>query len=56
MAADMLSERGVHVDVFEAMPSVGRKFLMAGKSGLNVSKVEPIDNFVVRYPSAWAWY
>ena len=52
MAADMLSERGVHVDVFEAMPSVGRKFLMAGKSGLNVSKVEPIDDFVVRYPSA----
>ena len=41
MAADVISEAGHAVTVAEAMPSVGRKFLMAGKSGLNLTKVEP---------------
>ena len=38
MAADVLSREGVSVTVYDAMPSVGRKFLMAGKSGLNMTK------------------
>ena len=38
MAADVLSASGHQVTVCDAMPSVGRKFLMAGKSGLNLTK------------------
>lgn len=41
MAADVLSQGGVRVIVADAMPTVGRKFLMAGKSGLNLTKVDP---------------
>jgi hypothetical protein len=37
MAAEQLAAAGVRVDVFDAMPSVGRKFLLAGKGGLNRS-------------------
>lgn len=40
--------------VFEAKPSVGRKFLMAGKSGLNITNAEPFDRFVDRYASGSA--
>lgn len=40
MAAEVLAESGVRVTVTDAMPSVARKFLMAGKSGLNITKVE----------------
>jgi uncharacterized flavoprotein (TIGR03862 family) len=43
MAADVLATRGVQVTLCEAKPSVGRKFLMAGKSGLNLTKDEPLD-------------
>ena len=46
MAADVLSGAGVKVTVADRMPSVGRKFLMAGKSGLNLTKSEPIADFV----------
>ena len=49
MAADVLSTAGQDVTVCEAMPSVGRKFLMAGKSGLNLTKDEPIDAFVSQF-------
>lgn len=49
MAAEVISAQGIHVDVYEAMPSVGRKFLMAGKSGLNITHSEPFDRFVSRY-------
>jgi uncharacterized flavoprotein (TIGR03862 family) len=49
MAAEMLSETGVGVDVYEAMPSAGRKFLMAGKSGLNISHTGSSHDFLVRY-------
>lgn len=49
MAADVLSTAGHDVTVCDAMPSVGRKFLMAGKSGLNLTKDEPIDAFVAQY-------
>jgi uncharacterized flavoprotein (TIGR03862 family) len=49
MAADVLSQAGHTVTVCDAMPSVGRKFLMAGKSGLNLTKDEPIDAFIARF-------
>ncbi len=51
MAAQVLSEAGVQVDVFDAMPSVGRKFLLAGRGGLNLTHSEPYDAFVSRYGS-----
>jgi hypothetical protein len=45
MAADVLSAAGMSVDVYESKPSVGRKFLMAGKGGgLNITHSEPIDD------------
>jgi uncharacterized flavoprotein (TIGR03862 family) len=49
MAAEVLSAGGVSVDLYDAMPSVGRKFLMAGKGGLNISHTEPLDGFLSRY-------
>jgi hypothetical protein len=49
MAAEVVSARGVKVDVYDSMPSVGRKFLMAGKSGLNITHSDPFDVFVSRY-------
>lgn len=49
MAAEMLSAAGVHVHVYDAMPSVGRKFLLAGLGGLNLTHAEPFDNFITRY-------
>lgn len=51
MAADVLSCAGVEVAVFDAMPSAGRKFLLAGKGGLNLTHAEPTDRFVSRYGS-----
>ena len=52
MAAEVLSAAGVAVHVFDAMPSVGRKFLLAGKGGLNLTHAEPFDRFVTRYGAA----
>ena len=49
MAAERLSEAGVQVDVFDAMPSVGRKFLMAGRGGLNLTHSEPAEPFLARF-------
>lgn len=49
MAAEIISAQGIHVDVYDAMPSLGRKFLMAGKSGLNITHSDPFDVFVTRY-------
>lgn len=54
MAAEALTERGIAVDLFDAMPSLGRKFLMAGKSGLNLTHAEPFEDFVSRYGAARA--
>ena len=51
MAAQTLAERGFGVDVYDAMPSMGRKFLMAGKSGLNITHGEDADSFLLRYMS-----
>lgn len=49
MAAEVVSAHGVKVDVYDAMPSLGRKFLMAGKSGLNITHSDPFEVFVERY-------
>jgi len=49
MAADALCARGIAVDLFDAMPSLGRKFLMAGKSGLNLTYAEPFEVFMRRF-------
>ncbi|MCP4821167.1 MAG: TIGR03862 family flavoprotein [Shimia sp.] len=52
MAADVMSAAGLSVVVAEAKPSVGRKFLMAGKSGLNLTKDEPFERFLSAYDEA----
>jgi len=49
MAAEVLSSAGVAVQLFDAMPSIGRKFLLAGKGGLNLTHAEPADLFAARY-------
>ena len=49
MAAEVLSQAGVGVDVYDAMPTVGRKFLMAGKGGLNITHSELLETFLDRY-------
>ncbi len=51
MAAEVLSHAGLKVDLYDAMPSVGRKFLMAGKGGMNITHSEPYDKFLSRYGS-----
>lgn len=52
MAAEVLACAGVDVTVFDAMPSVGRKFLLAGRGGLNLTHSEPFHHFVSRYGAA----
>ncbi|WP_114394512.1 TIGR03862 family flavoprotein [Oleisolibacter albus] len=52
MAAEILSAAGRGVDVYEALPSAGRKFLMAGRGGLNITHSEPLDRFLSRYGAA----
>lgn len=54
MAAEMLAEAGVRVQVFDAMPSVARKFLLAGVGGMNITHAEDYDTFVTRYGKAQA--
>lgn len=49
MAAEVLSAAGVSVEVFDAMPSVGRKFLLAGVGGMNITHSEPAEPFLSRY-------
>jgi len=49
MAAETLALRGIAVDVYDAMPSVGRKFLMAGKGGMNLTHSEDSVSFMTRY-------
>ena len=52
MAAEVLSGAGLAVTVYERMPSVGRKFLMAGRGGLNLTHSEDADRFLPRYGAA----
>ena len=49
MAAEVLSQYDYEIDVFEQKPSAARKFLMAGKTGLNISHAEPVETFVQSY-------
>jgi uncharacterized flavoprotein (TIGR03862 family) len=49
MAAEVLSRGGVAVHLFDAMPSVGRKFLLAGKGGMNLTHGEALAPFISRY-------
>lgn len=49
MAAEALAQAGLAVELFDAMPSVGRKFLLAGVGGMNITHSEPYPAFVGRY-------
>jgi len=49
MAAEVLAQSGVAAHLFDAMPSVGRKFLLAGKGGMNLTHSESADRFSERY-------
>ena len=52
MAAEVLSAAGLQVTVYDRMPSVGRKLLMAGRGGLNLTHSEPLEAFLPRYGTA----
>jgi hypothetical protein len=52
MAAEVLAGGGANVTVYDAMPSAGRKFLMAGRGGLNLTHGEPLPQFLGRYGNA----
>jgi uncharacterized flavoprotein (TIGR03862 family) len=52
MAAEVLAQGGASVTVYDAMASVGRKFLLAGRGGLNLTHSEPLPEFLARYGSA----
>lgn len=49
MAAEVLADAGIQVDVYDAMPSVGRKLLLAGIGGLNITHSEDYSTFATRY-------
>jgi len=49
MAAEVLSQAGCRVDLYDSMPSVGRKFLLAGVGGMNITHSEPFEPFLSRY-------
>ncbi|MGJ4935771.1 NAD(P)/FAD-dependent oxidoreductase [Bradyrhizobium sp. HKCCYLRH3083] len=55
MAAEVLAGGGVAVTVYDAMPSVARKFLMAGRGGLNLTHSEELPLFLSRYRDAASW-
>src|SRR5947208_960191 len=52
MAAETLAQGGARVTVYDAMASVGRKFLMVGRGGLNLTHSEPLPAFLTRYREA----
>jgi uncharacterized flavoprotein (TIGR03862 family) len=52
MAAEIIAQGGARVTVYDTMPSVGRKFLMAGRGGLNLTHSEALPQFLARYRSA----
>ena len=55
MAAEILAQAGIAVTIYDQMPSVGRKLLMAGRGGLNLTHAEPMPVFLSRYGAAGAW-
>lgn len=54
-AAEVMAQAGLAVTVYEAKPSVARKFLMAGKSGLNLTKAEDLQTMLPHYTGAADW-
>ena len=52
MAAEVLAQGGARVTIYDRMPSVGRKFLLAGRGGLNLTHSENIGPFLLRYGAA----
>src|SRR6266702_2767920 len=52
MAAEVLAQGGADVTVYDAMASAGRKLLMAGRGGLNLTHSEPLPAFLARYGNA----
>src|ERR1700682_4643216 len=52
MAAEVLARGSATVTVYDAMPSAGRKFLMAGRGGLNLTHSEALPAFLMRYRQA----
>ncbi|MDB5564446.1 MAG: hypothetical protein JWP84_1012, partial [Tardiphaga sp.] len=52
MAAEVIAQGGGRVTIYDAMPSVGRKFLMAGRGGLNLTHSETLPVFLARYSAA----
>jgi uncharacterized flavoprotein (TIGR03862 family) len=52
MAAEVLSQAGISVSLYDAMPSVGRKFLLAGIGGMNLTHAEDFATFLTRYGKA----
>lgn len=52
MAAEVIASAGHSVSVFDAMPSVGRKFLLAGVGGMNITHAEPAEDFRARYSAS----
>lgn len=57
MAAEKLAEKGYHVTVYDRMASPGRKFLLAGRGGLNLTHTDEPDEFMAQYREAseWLW-
>lgn len=55
MAADFLSQKKCHVTVYEQKPNAGRKFLLAGRSGLNLTHAGGLDHFLKQYGDGAAW-
>ncbi len=55
MAAEVLARAGKRVTIYDRMPSLGRKLLMAGRGGLNLTHSEPLATFLTRYGAASAW-
>lgn len=55
MAAEIIAKAGHQVTIYDAMPTFGRKFLMAGRGGLNLTHSEPLEKFISRYFEAASW-
>lgn len=55
MAAEIIATAGHQVTIYDAMPTMGRKFLLAGRGGLNLTHSEPLEKFLTRYFAASNW-
>jgi uncharacterized flavoprotein (TIGR03862 family) len=55
MAAEIIAMAGHQVTIYDAMPTMGRKFLLAGRGGLNLTHSEPLEKFIMRYFEASNW-